>query len=195
MSLGSVGVRRFITGFRIGRSSGEQDAIQELVGNAHCVQRLGYLLGYSVRVHLWREHLVPQSIRTVCVPKFLDAFSLASCLMQALTKNLIRSGPTPPFGFGDDQISIYAEIPDMVVPCKSSLLFSCWHSNCKLTKSCLVGEAAYNSTITLHSEVLPVSVDLMGKPPGFFSSLKTFSRIVRFPRMAGSVDHDLRRAT
>lgn len=33
-----------------------------------------------------------------------------------------------------------------------------------------VGEAAYQSNVTLHSEVLPVSVDLLGKPYLFFLS-------------------------
>lgn len=50
---------------------------------------------------------------------FRDSFDTnfaALCLIQALTKILESSPPNPPFGFGDDQISIFAEIPDMVVP-------------------------------------------------------------------------------
>lgn len=38
--------------------------------------------------------------------------------IHVLTKALVLSVPIPPFGFGDDQISIFAEVPDMVVPCK-----------------------------------------------------------------------------
>lgn len=39
---------------------------------------------------------------------------------SSVNKNLGFSVPVPPFGFGDDQISIFTEIPDMVVPRKKS---------------------------------------------------------------------------
>lgn len=45
-----------------------------------------------------------------------------------------------PFGWSDDDVTIFSEVPDMVVP---------------------VGEAPYNSTITDHVEYLPVSVDFL----------------------------------
>lgn len=48
--------------------------------------------------------------------------------------------PTVPFGFSTSRISVFAEVPDVVVP---------------------VGQASYQSTITNHTEVLPVTVDLM----------------------------------
>ncbi|KAL8712010.1 MAG: hypothetical protein Q9220_003706 [cf. Caloplaca sp. 1 TL-2023] len=55
-------------------------------------------------------------------------------------RNQYKDPPRPPFGFGNGQISIFAEVPDFVVP---------------------VGQAAYNSSITGHVEVLPVTVDLI----------------------------------
>lgn len=53
-----------------------------------------------------------------------------------------------------------------------------------------MGEAAYDSNITLHTEVLPVSVDLMGKPDPFLpTSLKIVSWIVCFRRVIGLFDY------
>lgn len=95
----------------------------------------------------------------------------------SVNKVLLFRVPIPPFGFGDDQISIFTEIPDMVVPRKkppvSSLVLKL---ELRLTTSLPVGEASYNSNITAHSEVLPVSVDLMGKPYPFH-----FSPRAQFP--------------
>ncbi|KAI4095792.1 MAG: hypothetical protein LQ339_007155 [Xanthoria mediterranea] len=48
--------------------------------------------------------------------------------------------PSVPFGFSTSRISVFAEVPDVVVP---------------------VGQASYRSTITNHTEVLPVTVDLL----------------------------------
>ncbi|KAL8993428.1 MAG: hypothetical protein Q9169_006360, partial [Polycauliona sp. 2 TL-2023] len=54
---------------------------------------------------------------------------------------IFRRPPRPPFGFeGATQISIFAEVPDFVVP---------------------LGSASYKSTITNHTEVLPVSVNIL----------------------------------
>ena len=53
---------------------------------------------------------------------------------------LVAPGTRLPFGWGDSDISIFAEVPDMVVP---------------------IGEAPYNSTITGHVEYLPVAVDFL----------------------------------
>ncbi|MCJ1467592.1 hypothetical protein MMC07_006217 [Pseudocyphellaria aurata] len=83
----------------------------------------------------WETHIVSNDSITCS-----DTLFVYTSGVNILYRNLYGPGPSPPFGFGDDQISIYAEIPDMVVP---------------------LGDAAYNSTVTLHSEVLPVSVDLM----------------------------------
>ena len=44
--------------------------------------------------------------------------------IHVLTKALVFRIPIPPFGFGDDQISIFAEIPDMVVPRKKPSFFA-----------------------------------------------------------------------
>lgn len=55
-------------------------------------------------------------------------------------RNVYRSAPTAPTGFSEDRISVFAEVPDFVVP---------------------VGEAGYFSNVTMHEEVLPVTVDLL----------------------------------
>lgn len=55
-------------------------------------------------------------------------------------RNTYWSPPSPPTGFSVGRISGFAEVPDMVVP---------------------IGVAAYNSTITNHTEYLPVTVDFM----------------------------------
>ncbi|RDW64697.1 putative glutamyl-tRNA amidotransferase subunit A [Coleophoma cylindrospora] len=55
-------------------------------------------------------------------------------------RNVYRSAPGIPSGFSVSRISNFAEVPDMVVP---------------------IGQAAYNSTITLQSEYLPVAVDIL----------------------------------
>lgn len=39
---------------------------------------------------------------------------------SSVNKILVFSVPVPPFGFGDDQVSIFTGIPDMVVPRKKS---------------------------------------------------------------------------
>ncbi|KAF1989847.1 amidase signature enzyme [Aulographum hederae CBS 113979] len=55
-------------------------------------------------------------------------------------RNRYLPAPSPPFGFGTSQVSIFAEVPDMVVP---------------------IGQAEYYSTITSHAEYLPVTVDFV----------------------------------
>ncbi|KAL8865451.1 MAG: hypothetical protein Q9198_009316, partial [Flavoplaca austrocitrina] len=55
-------------------------------------------------------------------------------------RNEYNQPPTVPFGFSSSRISVFAEVPDVVVP---------------------VGQASYLSTVTNHTEVLPVTVDLM----------------------------------
>lgn len=53
-----------------------------------------------------------------------------------------------------------------------------------------MGEAAYDSNITLHSEVLPVSVDLMGKPyRPYFLPPKIVPSNIRFRRTIGPFDY------
>lgn len=83
----------------------------------------------------WETHIVSNDSVTCS-----DTLFVYTSGVNILYRNQYRPAPVPPFGFGDDQISIYAEVPDMVVP---------------------LGEAAYQSNVTLHSEVLPVSVDLL----------------------------------
>ena len=55
-------------------------------------------------------------------------------------RNQYGSAPGAPYGFSSGRISVFSEAPDYVIP---------------------VGEAAYNSTVTNHEEVLPVTVDIM----------------------------------
>ena len=53
---------------------------------------------------------------------------------------MLYSPPGPPLGFSSSRISPFAEVPDFVVP---------------------VGQATYNSTITLHEEELPITIDFL----------------------------------
>ncbi|KAI4289394.1 MAG: hypothetical protein L6R35_001345 [Caloplaca aegaea] len=55
-------------------------------------------------------------------------------------RNLYEGPPTVPFGFSTGRISVFAEVPDVVVP---------------------IGQAGYQSNITEHAEVLPVTVDIL----------------------------------
>ncbi|KAL8691533.1 MAG: hypothetical protein Q9218_003257 [Villophora microphyllina] len=55
-------------------------------------------------------------------------------------RNEYHGPPTVPFGFSTGRISVFSEVPDVVVP---------------------VGEASYLSTVTGHAEVLPVTVDFL----------------------------------
>ncbi|KAL8695523.1 MAG: hypothetical protein Q9224_003393, partial [Gallowayella concinna] len=55
-------------------------------------------------------------------------------------RDLYKGPPSVPVGFSTGRISVFAEVPDVVVP---------------------VGEAGYESKVTGHREVLPVTVDLM----------------------------------
>lgn len=55
-------------------------------------------------------------------------------------RNTYWSPPVPPTGFSIGRVSGFAEVPDMVVP---------------------IGVAEYNSTITNHTEYLPVTVDFL----------------------------------
>ena len=50
------------------------------------------------------------------------------------------SPPGVPFGFSPVRIGSFAEVPDFVVP---------------------IGQATYNSTITVHEEELPITVDFV----------------------------------
>lgn len=55
-------------------------------------------------------------------------------------RNVYLDEPGVPLGWGNSRISIFAEVPDFVVP---------------------VGEAPYNSSVTGHVEALPVTVDFL----------------------------------
>ncbi|KAL8992768.1 MAG: hypothetical protein Q9169_006849 [Polycauliona sp. 2 TL-2023] len=72
-----------------------------------------------------------------------ESIIIYSAGVNIFYRNTYLEPPKPPFGFeGATQISILAEVPDFVVP---------------------LGSASYNSTITNHTEVLPVSVNILGK--------------------------------
>lgn len=55
-------------------------------------------------------------------------------------RNLYNKPPTVPFGFSTGRISVFSEVPDVVVP---------------------IGQATYQSNITAHTELLPVTVDIL----------------------------------
>ncbi|GJE97694.1 amidase signature enzyme [Phanerochaete sordida] len=57
-------------------------------------------------------------------------------------RNEYISPPSAPFGFGSSRIAVHAEVPDMVVP---------------------VGELPYNSTISLTTETLPVTISFIAQ--------------------------------
>ncbi|KAJ9641122.1 hypothetical protein H2199_005790 [Coniosporium tulheliwenetii] len=77
-----------------------------------------------------------------------DAETCSSSLMMyvgsdgdnTVYRNTYWDPPRVPFGFSTGRVSVFAEVPDMVVP---------------------IGQAAYESTITNHTEYLPVTVDFM----------------------------------
>ncbi|KAI8654658.1 Amidase domain-containing protein [Fusarium keratoplasticum] len=59
---------------------------------------------------------------------------------EPVYRDTYRSGPQVPKAFSTSRISVMSETPDMVVP---------------------IGQVAYRSSVTSHTEYLPVSVDLM----------------------------------
>ncbi|KAJ9657967.1 hypothetical protein H2201_007974 [Coniosporium apollinis] len=77
-----------------------------------------------------------------------DAETCSSSLMMyvgsdgdnTVYRNTYWDPPRVPFGFSTGRVSVFTEVPDMVVP---------------------IGQAAYESTITNHTEYLPVTVDFM----------------------------------
>ncbi|KAL9602156.1 MAG: hypothetical protein Q9219_002020 [cf. Caloplaca sp. 3 TL-2023] len=69
-----------------------------------------------------------------------DSLLLYSASLNIQYRNVYNRPPTVPFGFPTGRISVFAEVPDVVVP---------------------IGQATYNSTITGHAEVLPVTVNIL----------------------------------
>ncbi|KAM0798757.1 glutamyl-tRNA amidotransferase [Usnea florida] len=69
-----------------------------------------------------------------------DSLLLYTAGADPLYRNEYNGPPQVPYGFGTSRISPFAEVPDFVIP---------------------IGSAAYNSTITLHTEYLPVTIDIL----------------------------------
>ncbi|KAF8847583.1 putative Glutamyl-tRNA amidotransferase subunit A [Acephala macrosclerotiorum] len=90
----------------------------------------------TVFMDWWAESVIPSNVQSCSDSILLYPGSTAS----PNYRNAYRSAPTPPTGFGISRVSNFAEVPDMVFP---------------------VGQAAYNSTITLQEEYLPVTVDIL----------------------------------
>ncbi|KAL6718553.1 hypothetical protein ACLMJK_004645 [Lecanora helva] len=86
----------------------------------------------------WETHVLPpgNNDSTTCS----DSLILYTSGVNIQYRNTFLDPPVPPFGYDDSQISMFAEVPDFVVP---------------------LGEAAYQSTITNHTEMLPVTVDII----------------------------------
>ena len=85
-----------------------------------------------------------------------------------LTFALPHRPPSPPFGFGDSDISIFAEIPDFVIPSVFSTPCSSFEfrqADMFDPQPEIVGGAEYYSNITNHTEILPVTVDILGSSP------------------------------
>lgn len=55
-------------------------------------------------------------------------------------RNRYLSPPKPPFGFHNDQVSIFAEVPDSTFP---------------------LGQAPFHSSITNHTEFLPIAIGIV----------------------------------
>lgn len=81
-------------------------------------------------------------------------------------RNVYRSPPSAPVGVSNGRLSVFSEAPDFVVPSTCYIYLHCLlfpfgdglnANNVKL----IVGQAAYNSTITKKTEYLPVTVDFM----------------------------------
>lgn len=72
-------------------------------------------------------------------------------------RNQYGDPPTPPLGFSISRVSPFWSGPDFVLPCK--------FSHCLIDRNCTddraVGSAEYYSNVTLHSEYLPVTVDIL----------------------------------
>ncbi len=83
----------------------------------------------------WATKVQPNNTATCS-----DSLLLYSAGSNPLYRNAYRGPPQVPYGFSTSRISVFAEVPDFVIP---------------------IGSAAYNSSITLHTEVLPVTVDIM----------------------------------
>ncbi|KAG8526482.1 uncharacterized protein KY384_008682 [Bacidia gigantensis] len=84
----------------------------------------------------WYSENVSRNDSTTCS----DSLVLYSGFGDPVYRNEYLDPPTAPTGFSTGRVSVFAEVPDFVVP---------------------VGQAAYNSTITLHEEFLPVTIDIM----------------------------------
>ncbi|KAL8653536.1 MAG: hypothetical protein Q9226_003809 [Calogaya cf. arnoldii] len=69
-----------------------------------------------------------------------DSLILYTAGSDTTYRNEYLKPPSVPFGFSTSRISVFAEVPDVVVP---------------------VGQASYLSTITNHTEMLPVTVNMM----------------------------------
>ncbi|KAJ8604264.1 hypothetical protein MRB53_041862 [Persea americana] len=81
--------------------------------------------------------LIPTPSSPTCSDKLLIYVGSSA---QANPRNVYLQPPGVPFGFSSGRISPFSEAPDFVFP---------------------IGQAAYNSTITLKTEYLPVTVDIM----------------------------------
>ncbi|KAG0650464.1 Scytalone deHydratase Arp1 [Hyphodiscus hymeniophilus] len=90
----------------------------------------------TVFMEWWQENVVLPSNESCSESILLYPGSLAS----PTYRNVYRSAPGVPTGFSISRVSNFAEVPDMVFP---------------------IGQASYQSTITLQSEMLPVAVDIM----------------------------------
>ena len=91
----------------------------------------------------WWSSQVQQNNTSTCSNSLL-LYSVGAGGVDPLYRNEYNGPPSVPFRFSTSRISPFAEVPDFVVP---------------------IGSAAYNSTITMHTEFLPVTVDILGMLP------------------------------
>jgi hypothetical protein len=76
-------------------------------------------------------------------------------------RNVYLEPPVIPAGWGIYSEVIFAGVSDVVLP--STFSFQSQLGR-RADEKCLVRQVPYNSTITLHEEVLPIAVDIIAAP-------------------------------
>ena len=105
-------------------------------GDSYPASALTEAIANKTAFQNWWASVVQPNSTTTCS----DSLILYTAGADPLYRNQYNGPPQVPFGFGTSRISPFAEVPDFVIP---------------------IGEAAYNSSITLHEEALPVTVDVL----------------------------------
>ncbi|KAL8700263.1 MAG: hypothetical protein Q9201_005534, partial [Fulgogasparrea decipioides] len=89
----------------------------------------------TVFMDWFNSNILPNNSQTCS-----ESLLLYSAGLGVQYRNKYNPPPTVPFGFSTGRISVFSEVPDVVVP---------------------IRQASYQSNITQHMELLPVTVDLL----------------------------------